>query len=496
MPTLHTLPTELLLMISESLFEVDEWAEIDEIVDEAAPPHLAALTLVNRRLHAIFDPILWRFDQNHPDGAVRWAVCRGRTDILEKALEYGLQLGSAMLSAPIHLAVEQWQSAALAWLLDHGVPVDENAIGPSHPQIQDFVYDNFSPLYTALYERNQEAAIILLSRNARYHFIDSDTREPLGRFQFLESALHLAIREGLHMVVRYLVEERGADVNEIITDRDMPIYWVPQPVPTTPLQLAMYSQGNIKNGVIQTLLDHGADINAESRPDLTPPLTLALQLRNFDYARVLLNAGAQVNPRNISEGIPSPLMACILSYACDYGDYGPRFGYFLKMITRQLIKKGADLDCSFNGNTPLTTAIFMKNTLLLRRLLKAGADISKPREADGCTPIELARAVFDLRLGWSSTPAQNGSVSVVAEGCLDLSYDSEEDDSDDEMNEEDDSDDEMDERDSEPESEVLEDPYQQYYQKMQDEMQRWGTIAWMWRPKYHGLHNRFIRPSD
>ncbi|KAI1762070.1 ankyrin repeat-containing domain protein [Hypoxylon sp. FL1150] len=397
MVTLDTFPTELLLNIASFLPGMVNGPPLPPRLtdDDPRPLPIVELTLVNRRLYSIFDPILWRCDpdlrRSDPDqagAAIGWAVERDRIDILEKALKYKVHLGSAAASDPIHKAAKG-SGIALTWLLDHGVPVDgrggsaDNATGSSLSQENDFVDIDLSPLYTALHYDNETTATILLSRNARYHFNDPDPNDPdlsvifLGRF--MKSALHWALRDGYHTVSRYLIEARRADVNEIIT---CPVRLPSRTTVCTPLQVAVSGFRANNNQVIQMLLDHGADINAESRPDLIPPLILALRRRNLDYARVLLNAGAKINPRNTD--VPSPLMACIENTY----PMRPCFNELAGMVMQKLIERGADLNDSFHGETPLTTAV-RKDIRFLRILLKAGADFSKPRVSDGRTPAEL-----------------------------------------------------------------------------------------------------------
>ncbi|KAI1770730.1 ankyrin [Hypoxylon cercidicola] len=359
-PELGCMPTELLVIIAS-------FCGPESATD--FPSHLKSLTLVNRRLHCIFDEELWRFDQKY--GPVRWAIFNHRIDILEKALVYNLDFGSALLGEPIHDAVGVLNNSALSWLLDHGVPVDGNEVN-SALQSRDVIDVSYSPLHTALCAENQIAAIFLLSRGATYRF--EDPTQWVG--EFLASALHKAVRARLHLVVKYLVKMKGADPNETIQDGSLL---------KTPLHLAIDSYYNKK--VIRKLLALGADINGDLRPDLTPPLTYAFQLGRYYYARLLLKAGAEVTPKNITDTIPSPLMACIVDYSTN-GRWCPS-ALFSDIIGR-IVQKGPDLERSFEGNTPLTAAI--ENdcpTPLFAALLKAGADPQKPRELDNKTPIEV-----------------------------------------------------------------------------------------------------------
>ncbi|KAI0840714.1 ankyrin [Hypoxylon sp. FL0890] len=378
--TLDNLPPEILLIIAG--FCGYGLSRTDRL--EIAPDqrNFASLALVNRRLHCMFDSLLWCFNRRYgayaygghlrPVSAVYWAASRNRIDILEKALKYKHPLGSYLERDPIHRAAANGHVAACSWLLDHGAPIeytpceriDVGAPFTVFPWPENTVSPGCSPLYTAIMNRQESTAIFLLERGAKFWF-----REHRGN----SSAIHLAAFYGLPTVVEYLVKSKGTDVNLLDQQHDTPLY------------RAVQSGRNEKT--IQILLDLGADINPEHNFQL--PLERAIRMGHFSNAMVLLDAGARVNPTKVGRDTLSPLIAC--TWKEDRFERGFEDDELAQQdeVLRKLITKGADLDRSFGEETPLSSAVEDGTTSAVFELLKAGADMGKRSEEDGKTPFDL-----------------------------------------------------------------------------------------------------------
>ncbi|KAL7627836.1 hypothetical protein AAE478_002031 [Parahypoxylon ruwenzoriense] len=374
MAGLDVLPTEILNIIAHSL---SSYPHINEPV--LNHHDLASLTLVNRRLHDVFDPILWAYSKKYGEqeksrggviSAVYWGALENRIDILEKALQHGFELGGVHKRDPIHCAATHGHNATVSWLLDHGVPIDHKFnderlrayefqfINPRSPSPPDHVSPDFSPFYTALTSGQESTALLLLKRGARPQF------SSFGRFT-REAGIHIAADVGLVAVIEYLVKTMGIDVNQ------------PDHRLDTPLHYAVRRSNNIKT--IQTLISLGADINAEERFEL--PLTTAILRGHYDNAMVLLDAGANVNTTN--ENVIFPLAACV-----DVGSDEEISDDQFEVLMR-LIKRGADVNARCGVDTALGTAITHGTARVVFALLKAGAGANMTTGHNDCTPLNL-----------------------------------------------------------------------------------------------------------
>ncbi|KAI1102768.1 ankyrin [Jackrogersella minutella] len=376
MATLDNLPTEILFIIASFC----EYGCLPEDTHRTQRT-LASLVLVNRRLRDVFDPILWRYNGKHGifssfgfhvKAAVYWASLWNKIDVLEKALKYEHRLGSYLRGDPIHCATRHGHTAAVSWLIDHGVPMECSPceriqVDSPFPVLtwpRDCVATDYSVLHTAIKVRAPAVAVFLLSRGAKYRF--------KNRLEL--TALHLAASHGLPTVIKYLVKTMGIDVN--LEDEQH----------STPLHYATQRRNN--QTTIQTLLHLGADINAEHNSQL--PLTRAIVGGCFSNAMTLLDAGAMVNPTNVSHYTSTPLIACTWKEHKFKTPQDKKGSPSLQIeVLRRLIKAGAALDECFAGDTALCTAIEEGTAATVFELLKAGADPTKPRDLDHHTPFDL-----------------------------------------------------------------------------------------------------------
>jgi ankyrin repeat protein len=111
------------------------------------------------------------------------------------------------------------------------------------------------------------------------------------------------------------------------------------------------------------------------------PLHLAAFAGNLDVARVLLDAGAEVNARAENEFKNTPLQVTTLTGQVE--------------VARLLLSRGADPKAKQEGGfTALHEAAISGNKKLLALLLDAGAD-PKAAADDGRTPIDVAKEKGD-----------------------------------------------------------------------------------------------------
>jgi len=150
----------------------------------------------------------------------------------------------------------------------------------------------------------------------------------------------------------------------------------------TPLHTALETMRSRKsNGyckIIQSLLQFGAEVDAQDNDQLTP-LQLASRYGNVEGAQLLLEHRANVHVRNKGQ---TPLHQALES--------GLQFwGYYLE-LTQVLLDYGADVNAqNDDGSTPLHLACCQGFLEVAELLLKFGADIRK-LDNDGLTPLHCA----------------------------------------------------------------------------------------------------------
>lgn len=136
---------------------------------------------------------------------------------------------------------------------------------------------------------------------------------------------------------------------------------------------AVHSQSASWSGnanIVRSLLDHGADIDAQEG-ELWNPLHTAAQRGHQKVVQVLLDRGASVNARK--------------------GEYDSTALYFASSnghgtIVQMLLDHGADLnmqaaDLSIKGDPlypPHTHAVNKRQNAIVRMLLDRGADVNAP----------------------------------------------------------------------------------------------------------------------
>jgi len=174
----------------------------------------------------------------------------------------------------------------------------------------------------------------------------------------------------------------------------------------TPLIFAA-RQGDLES--VRLLLEHGADVNAQSEGGWTPLLT-AVQNRYYVLASFLLEHGA--DPKIQNQGGWSPLYLATDNRNIEGGDYPTRKPDMDHLqIIRLLIERGADVNTRMHsstetrtvfthqwlyedGATPFLRAAQSSDLTLMKLLLERGAD-PKLNTDDGTTPLMVASGI-----GW------------------------------------------------------------------------------------------------
>ena len=195
-----------------------------------------------------------------------------------------------------------------------------------------------TPLALASDNGNTAMMRLLLDAGA-----DARAADPAG-----ETMLMIAARVGVPDAVRLLLD-RGAAVDA----RDQTYH-------QTPLMIAVREN---HPSVVALLLERGADVNAQTRVSLTPPWILPNSVPGFSNGIGIYRGGPP--DRGIRPPVPGALSP--LMYAARDGRVD---------AARLLLDAGADINLTdANAITPLIMAIVNNRPAVARLLIERGADI-------------------------------------------------------------------------------------------------------------------------
>jgi quinoprotein dehydrogenase-associated probable ABC transporter substrate-binding protein len=205
-------------------------------------------------------------------------------------------------------------------------------------------------LHDAIVADDVDRVAYLLTHGAHADSRDGDGYTPLIG----------AVRLGVVRVATYLVEHH-ADAN--LTDRSG---W-------TPLMWAAWGDNP---ALLSMLLAHRAKLDATDNDGLTP-LAIAAQNGKIKAARVLLDAGADVNAP-VAKGGYTPLMLASTSGSSE--------------LAASLIEHGAKVNAANPaGVTALMIAAAGNHSTIAGLLVRSGADVNA-RSEDGRTALGIAQA--------------------------------------------------------------------------------------------------------
>jgi len=331
-------------------------------------------------------------DVNHrfSDGStpLQWAVYEGDVEEARRLIEAGADVSAAndYGATAMGLAAEVGHTELLELLLDAGADVDS-----PNPEGQ-------TALMAVARTGNVEAARLLLDRGAAV-----DARERWGG----QTALMWASARR-HPQMMALLISRGADVDARSIHRDYQRHVTAEGRPKsldsggfTPL---LYAARENCIACVDVLLANGADIDLPD-PDGVSPLLLAIMNANWDLAKRLIEAGANVNQWDIFG--QAPLFAAVGLYTRADGGRAsidpPNETKGIEVL-RMLLERGADPNMQLffrpanvrgstntRGSTPLIRAANNGDLEVVKLLLEHGADPTLYM-ADRQTPIHAVLA--------------------------------------------------------------------------------------------------------
>ena len=185
----------------------------------------------------------------------------------------------------------------------------------------------------------------LETRGSDHHKIESLYRETVDKVNTL-SELHLCRHGNDAEKAVELVLDDGLDINTPALCNRTPLLWA-----------SLSSSGEF----IETLIDLGADVNAQRTDDKVTPLILSASWNNFMAVYLLLDHEADSNIARADGN--SPLHIAVSN------------GFF--HITKLLIKKGSNVNLqNKEGRTPLFLGVKNKHEQLIKLLIENEADVN------------------------------------------------------------------------------------------------------------------------
>ena len=247
---------------------------------------------------------------------------------------------------PLMIACEKKFRDVALMLLDRGADVN-------------VIEDTDTPLNVALTNGDAELAMRMLECGANVNLMEG----------FGDTALHVAVVQHRHIsneacvnIVRKLFES-GAEPNALNSNKETVLYLACNP-----------TAAEVNIGIVQILLENGADPNIHACPDcdqssssrrilgdssILPPLSLAAICGNSELALLLINFGAIVNHSDYRGRT-----ALHFAAGCGYDDL-----YYIRHMKSRIFSRSS--------------------TSTAEKLLSAGAD-ANAIERDGASPLYLA----------------------------------------------------------------------------------------------------------
>ena len=209
----------------------------------------------------------------------------------------------------------------------------------------------------------------LETKRPDHHKIESLNRETVDKVNSL-SELHWCKRGNDAEKAVELVLNDGVDINTPALCNRTPLVWA-----------SLSSSGEF----IETLIDLGANVNAQRTDDKDTPLTLSSGWNKFMAVYLLLDHGADANIASADGN--SPLHTAVSK------------GFF--DITKRLVEKGSNVNLqNKEGRTPLFLGVKNKHEQLIKLLIENEADVTIGYKENYTKRFYLVRGKDKGRAAW------------------------------------------------------------------------------------------------
>ena len=222
-----------------------------------------------------------------------------------------------------------------------------------------------------------EILLALQDKGAGYAKIHELYKEHVGKVDTL-TELHLCHADNDVEKAVELVLNEGVDIN------------IPGKSNRTPL---LWACSSASGEFIKTLIDLGADVNAQRTDEEVVPLRLAASWNNYMAVDILLKHGADVGLLNTSEYSQ-------LQYSVVKEHLG---------VLRLLIDSGCDINLRINkGQTPLYLAVKNKLKHIVKYLLENKADVHMKYKENASERMYLVRGKDRGKPAWHYVQVEKG----------------------------------------------------------------------------------------
>ena len=239
-------------------------------------------------------------------------------------------------------------------------------------------------------------------KRSGHHKIESLYRESLDKVNSL-SELHQCKRGNDAENAVELVLNDGLDINTPALCNRTPLLWA-----------SLSSSGEF----IETLIDLGANVNAQRTDDKEAPLTLSSYWNNFMTVNLLLDHGADANIAAADACTPLHLAVMngnenlvklfleknALVNTQNANGNSPLHtavsnGFF--HITKLLVKKGSNVNLqNKEGRTPLFLGVMKKHEQLIKLLIENEADVTMGYKENSTERFYLVRGKSNGKAAW------------------------------------------------------------------------------------------------
>lgn len=305
--------------------------------------------------------------QSVSHGLLRSTIGTARTAALAVLLVTGFG-GGAAIGGELHDAAKAGDITEVRRLIEAGanVKVREDSFTPLHLAASGDVAQALidaganvnakgkggaTPLHSAA---SGNVAQTLIDNDADVNAKDNEGYTPLDR--------------AANGDVAWTLIDNGVDVNEIYDDGFTPLFRA------------------TKGDVVQALIDAGADVNVREKSEENEGYTPLHLATNVEVAQVLIDNGADVNASSklgvrASQDLKDTLKHfpdfAKVSAAGSESGYTPLFSAHNGDIVRLLIQAGADVNArNIYDQTPLHTVAFMGFASSAQALIDHGADVN------------------------------------------------------------------------------------------------------------------------